>query len=60
MLNVGYDSKGGVHARIVEKAIDEEGGEHARGVDCHALKRIETCTIEKTPKNTNNNNKITK
>ena len=51
LLNVGYDSEGGVHAckglyflvlgiRIVEKAIDEEGGEHARGVDCHTLKRI--------------------
>ena len=32
-------------SRIVEKATDEEGGEHARGVDCHALKRIDTCTI---------------
>ena len=32
-------------SRIVEKATDEEGGEHARGVDCHALKIIDTCTI---------------
>ena len=32
-------------SKIVEKAIGEEGGEHARGVDCHALKRIDTCTI---------------
>ena len=29
-------------SRIVEKATDEEGGEHARGGDCHALKRIDT------------------
>ena len=58
LLNVGYDSKGGVHAclglykKIVEKAIDEEGGEHARGVDCHALKRIDTCTIAELQKTT--------
>ena len=28
---------------MVEKAIDEEGGEHAR-VDCHTLKRIGAAT----------------
>ena len=40
-------------SRIVEKATDEEGGEHARGVDCHALKRIDTCTIGELQKQKN-------
>ena len=41
-------------SRIVEKATDEDGGEHARGVDCHALKRIDTCTIGELQKQKNN------
>ena len=48
-------------SRIVEKATDEEGGEHARGVDCHALKRIDTCTIgelQKQKKTKQKNNQI--
>ena len=59
LLNVGYDRKGSIHvfscswdSKIVEKAIDEEGGEHARGVDCHSLKRIDTCTIAELQKTT--------
>ena len=44
-------------SRIVEKATDEEGGEHARGVDCHALKRIDTCTIGELQKQTKKKNK---
>ena len=46
VFSCSWDSK------IVEKAIDEEGGEHARGVDCHALKRIDTCTITELQKTT--------
>ena len=46
------------------KATEEEGGEHARGGDCHALKRIDTSTIAELEKTTtttttkqpNNNN----
>ena len=45
-------------SRIVEKAIDEERGEHARGVDCHELKRIDTCTVAELEKTTTT--KITK
>ena len=46
VFSCSWDSK------IVEKAIDEEGGEHARGVDCHALKIIDTCTIAELQKTT--------
>ena len=48
-------------SRIVEKATDEEGGEHARGVDCHALKRIDTRTsgeLQKQKKTKQKNNQI--
>ena len=38
------------------KQTDEDGGEHARGGDCHALKRIDTCTIAELRQQQQQNN----